>query len=78
MTDHFLFCFCFRCCFFNTLLFLQYFVVSICNGGSLRKAGPAVKGRVDRVPPTLFGAVREPADGEWFPGDKISARFVEV
>ena len=42
--------------------------VAICNEGALRLNGALVPGRVDRVPPKLFGAVQEPADGVWWPG----------
>jgi hypothetical protein len=49
--------------------------VSTC--GALSTNSAVVRGRIDRVPPRLFGAVQEPADGIYFPGDSIAFRFVE-
>jgi hypothetical protein len=49
--------------------------LTLCGG--LETASEPVTGRIDRVPPRLFGAFQEPADRLWWPGDKIALRFTE-
>lgn len=50
--------------------------LTLCGPG-LETASEPVTGRIDRVPPRLFGAFQEPADRLWWPGDKIALRFTE-
>jgi hypothetical protein len=50
--------------------------LTLCGVG-LETASEPVPGRIDRVPPRLFGAFQEPADRLWWPGDKIALRFTE-
>jgi len=51
--------------------------VSYCASDLSTPSEVVVPGRVDRVPPSLFGTFQEPSDQLWWPGDEISFRFNE-
>lgn len=54
-------------------------VVTECQGsGAPPSSSAVVSGRIDRVAPSAFGSIHEPADRLWWPGDEISVRFTET